>query len=143
MLTDEKEIMARIRQMGERQRAGLPTVEPKKIKKKKEGTYYSRNREKCLAYQNKYNHEVLGYGVKENKPKRTEEEIKEYYNNASKEYYYANKEKCREYGKKYYWEHRDYFLKKSRERYARVKAERESTMADFSKDSVKQIGVAE
>lgn len=109
----DKEILERIRQMGERQRAGLPTV-PKKEKKL---SYYERHKEERRKYQREYARAKYGYRPKDEIPKRTEEEKKEYNRQNAAKYNREHKEKYREYHKNYYWTHKEYFSKKARERY--------------------------
>ena len=87
-------------------------------------SYYERNKESRRAYQREYARKKYGYKPKVDKPKKTEEEIKEYKRQVAKAYYQANREKCIAENRKYYKEHRDYFLRKSRERYKRICEER-------------------
>lgn len=94
---------------------------PREIQK---GTYYERHRAERQAYQREYARKKYGCKPKVEKPKKTEEEIKEYKRQVAKAYYQANREKCIAENRKYYKEHREYFLRKSRERYKRICEER-------------------
>lgn len=115
-----KEELERIKRIVERNKAGIRTTTEPKKKPKIIGSYYERHREERLAYQNRYNREVLGYKPR-GEAKYTQEEYAEKNRENARRHYWANREKHKEYNKAYYESHKEYFKQKSREYYLKTK----------------------